>query len=290
MLRTWFTGASGMRAQQFNLDAVANNLANVDSTAYKRDAALHKAFPELLIRRMDDDGLGLNPFGSNDAAPIIGRLGTGVELNELFTDFQQGALKESGSSFDVALDGKGFLAVATPQGERYTRNGAFVLGKEGILETSEGFPVLGEKNEPIRVKENNFRIDKDGGVWINAAISDDPNVLISQAANNWEDPQLLDYLKIVDFDTADGFNGDRHLQKQGSSLWKTNEIAGEPHIMEENRPRILQGFTEASNVEPVAEMVRMIEIQRAYEANQKVIQNADSLLGVLINQVGRIQA
>ncbi|GHV82487.1 hypothetical protein AGMMS49991_10450 [Spirochaetia bacterium] len=94
MIRGWYTGASGMRAQQWRLDAVANNLANIDVDGYKKDVTVHKAFPELLMRRMNDDGVYRHPFGSGDAAPIIGKLGTGVELNELYTDFQQGAMKK----------------------------------------------------------------------------------------------------------------------------------------------------------------------------------------------------
>ncbi|MFQ3548057.1 MAG: flagellar basal body protein, partial [Termitinemataceae bacterium] len=80
MIRGWYTGASGMTAQQFRLDAVSNNLANVDVDGYKKDIAVHKAFPELLMRRLNDDGVYLHPFGSADAAPIIGKIGTGVEL------------------------------------------------------------------------------------------------------------------------------------------------------------------------------------------------------------------
>ncbi|MDR2841715.1 MAG: flagellar basal body protein, partial [Spirochaetaceae bacterium] len=97
MIRTWYTGASGMKAQQLKLDAVANNLANVDVDGYKKEIATFKAFPELLMRRMDDDGVYRHPFGSADVAPIIGKLGTGVEFNELYTDFQQGEMKETGS-------------------------------------------------------------------------------------------------------------------------------------------------------------------------------------------------
>jgi flagellar basal-body rod protein FlgG len=270
-----------MRAQQFRLDAVANNLANVDVDGYKRDTAVSKAFPELLIRRMSDDGLYKHPFGSGDEAPIIGKLGMGVELNELFTVFEQGAMKETQSDFDVALDGKGFFSVSTPQGERYTRNGAFILGKEGFLETKDGFPVLGEKG-PIRVKENNFQIDKEGGVWVNAAVVDDPNVMVSRAGNEWEQTVLLDYLKLVDFDK------DRYLQKQGASLYKATDVSGDAVVMEEARPRVVQGFTEASNVDPVVEMVRMIEVNRAYEANQKAVQSGDTMLGILLNQTARV--
>jgi flagellar basal-body rod protein FlgG len=271
-----------MRAQQWKLDAVANNLANVDVDGYKKDTAVHKAFPELLLRRMGDDGVYKHPFGSADMAPIIGTLGTGVEVNELFTIFEQGAMKETQSDFDVALDGKGFLTVATPWGERYTRNGSFQLGKEGYLETKEGYPVMGE-NGPIRVQANNFQIDKDGRVWINAEYADDPTLMISRENNTWEQTALLDTLKIVDFDL------DRYLEKQGSSLYKATDTSGEAVVMEAgSRPRVVQGFTEASNVDPVLEMVQMIEVNRAYEANQKVIQTSDSMLGTLINQVARV--
>jgi flagellar basal-body rod protein FlgG len=271
-----------MRAQQWRLDAVANNLANVDTDGYKRDQIAFKAFPELLLRRMNDDGVYLHPFGSADSAPIIGKLGTGVELNELFVSFEQGGLKESQSDFDLALDGKGFFAVATPVGERYTRNGSFQLGKEGYLETKEGFPVMGE-NGPIRVKANNFQVDKDGRVWINAEYADDPEVMVSREANTWNQTVLLDALKLVDFDV------ERYLKKQGSSLFIETETSGPPQIIEEGRrPRVIQGFTEAANVEPVREMVQMIEVNRAYEANQKVIQTHDSMLGTLINQTARI--
>ena len=281
MIRGWYTGASGMKAQQYTLDAVANNLANVDADGYKRDVAVHKAFPELLLRRMHDDGVYRHPFGSGDMAPIIGKLGLGVEANELFTEFVQGALKETQGDCDVALDGKGFLTVATPWGERYTRNGSFQLGKEGYLETKEGYPVLGE-NGPIRVKANNFQIDKDGRVWINADYADDPAALVSRERNTWDNTAHLDTLKIVDFDL------DRYLQRQGSSLYRSTPISGEARVLAgEERPRVVQGFTESSNVDPVMEMVRMIEVNRAYEANQKAVQTSDAILGVLINQVSR---
>jgi flagellar basal-body rod protein FlgG len=270
-----------MRAQQWKLDAVANNLANVDTDGYKKDVTAHKAFPELLMRRMNDDGVYRHPFGSGDEAPIIGRLGTGVELNELFTDLQQGAMKETGSDFDVALDGRGFLTVLTPWGERYTRNGSFQLGKEGYLESKEGSPVLGE-NGPIRVKANNFQVDKEGRVWINAEYADDPTLFVSKENNTWAETALLDTLKIVEFDVP------RYLQKQGSSLYRSTDVSGDAQSMlDRARPRVVQGFVEASNVDPVVEMVQMIEVNRAYEANQKVIQNSDSMLGVLINQTAK---
>lgn len=272
-----------MTAQQWRLDAISNNLANVDVDGYKKDTAVHKAFPELLMRRLNDDGVYRHPFGSADEAPIIGKIGTGVELNELFTSFEQGAMKETESDFDIALDGAGFLSVATPQGERYTRNGSFQLGKEGYLETKEGYPVLGE-NGPIKVKANNFMVDKDGRVWINAEYSDgDPNRLVSKENNAWGKTVLLDTLKIVDFDL------DRYLAKQGSSLYRSTDVSGDARVIEAGkRPKVVQGFVEASNVNPVTEMVQMIEVNRAYEANQKVVQSEDAMLGKLINEVVRV--
>jgi flagellar basal-body rod protein FlgG len=259
-----------MRAQQFRLDAVANNLANVDVNGYKRDTSVHKSFPELLMRRMQDDGMYQHPFGSGDAAPIIGKLGLGVEYNELYTQFEQGSLKQTDSSFDLALDGEGFFSIATPYGERYTRNGAFSLGKEGYLETKEGYPVLGE-NGPIRVNENSFTINKEGQVWMTPY----------QAENT--DPVLLDTLKIVEFDN------ERYLQKQGMSFYRETDVSGQAMTMDiTRRPRVEQGFVEGSNVNPVLEMVQMIEVNRAYEANQKVIQATDTMAGRLINEVTRL--
>ena len=281
MIRGWYTGASGMRAQQWRLDAVSNNLANVATDGYKRDVAAFKAFPELLISRQDDDGVYQHPFGSGDAAPIVGKMGTGVELNELFTVFEQAAIKETSSDFDIALDGKGFFSVATPWGERYTRNGSFQLGKEGILETKEGYPVLGE-NGILRVKANNFQVDKDGRIFINAALDADPNVMVSKQSNTWEDVQLLDTLKLVEFEL------DRYLEKQGSSMYKESDTSGPARVIGEGRrPKVFQGFVEASNVNPVTEMVEMIEVNRSYEANQKIIQVEEAALGTLINQVAK---
>ena len=283
MVRGLYTAVSGMRAQQWRLDAVANNLANVNTDGFKREQAAFRTSSSLLMRRMNDDGLYPHPFGSGDAAPIIGRLGTGVELNELFTCLSQGALRETQNQFDVAMDGEGFFVVSTPWGERYTRNGSFILGREGLLLSKEGYPVMGE-NGPIAVKANNFRIDQEGRVWINAEFDpDDPNVFVSMENNTWAETVLLDTIRVVDFDFS------RYLRKQGSSLFSSNEFSGPAMIMEgDNRPVVLQGFIETANVDPVREMVQMIEVNRAYEANQRIIQAHDSMLQILINQKARV--
>ena len=160
MIRGWYTGASGMNAQQNRLDAISNNLANVDTAGYKRDVTVSKSFSELLIRRMNLDGVYETPFGSADAAPVIGKLGLGVETNENYTDFTQGSFRQTDSNTDIAFSGKGFFAVQTPAGERYTRDGNFLVGKEGILETKDGYPVLGESGY-IYVTDDKFTVNED---------------------------------------------------------------------------------------------------------------------------------
>lgn len=272
-----------MIARMHDMDALSNNLANVDVTGYKRDTSVHKAFPELLLRRMNDDGVFRIPHGSVDVAPVIGKIGTGVEYNESFTAFTQGALKQTDNPFDIALDGKGFFTVQNPVGEeRYTRNGSFHLSPEGILTTKEGLPVLGE-NGIIRLKMNNFVVDKEGRVWQNSSLADDPERLVSLEENEWESIELVDRLKIVDFPR------DRYLKKQGSSLWMNDRFSGDPvPVAAADGVKVQQGFLEASNVNAVTEMVRMIEINRAYEANQKVIQTHDQLASKLINEAVRL--
>ncbi len=285
MVRGWYTGASGMRAQEHRLDALSNNLANADTTGYKRDVSVHKAFPELLIRRFSDDGvkrvpLRMDPIGQIDTAPVVGRVGTGVEQNESYTIFEQGSVKQTENPFDLALDGEGFFVVNTPYGERLTRNGSFMLGPEGMLVTQEGYPVLGEEGV-IRIRENNFKIDEDGRVMENRALPDDR--LISMTENRWEDAQEVDRLRVVNVRRP------RHLEKQGSSLLRDTWESGEPQILEDDiRPTVLQGFLETSNVNPVSEMVEMIQVNRAYEANQRVIQTHDELTGRLINDTMRL--
>ena len=263
MIRGWHIGSSGMNAQQARLDAIANNLANADTTGFKRDIAVSKSFPELLMRRMNDDGVYETPFGSADVAPIVGKIGLGVETNELYTDFEQGSFKQTSTHTDVALSGEGFFAVQTPQGERYTRNGNFLVGKEGILETKEGYPVLGE-NGYIHVADYRFVVNQDGMVY------------------SENDMELIDRLKVVRFDN------ERYLEKMGSSLYKDTNVTGPAYIAEGNeRPQFLQGYIETSNVNVVNEMVSMIEVNRAYEANQKTIQSQDTMMSTLWERVVR---
>lgn len=278
MLRGIYTGASGMIAQQARIDTVANNLANADKTAYKKDLTIFKAFPDMLIRRINDDGVGIVPAGSYDTMPIVGKLGTGVEVNEVFTEFGQGPLQRTENPFDLALEGRGFFTVATERGERYTRDGGFTINSEGILVTKNGNPVLGE-NGQIKVQLNNFMVNERGEVLVNAAMSLDARDVVSMANNNWEDPIVIDKLRIIDFENI------REIKKEGDSLYRETELSGPP--IPPGDVKVVQAFLEKSNVNAVSEMVDMIEVQRSYEANQKIILTHSDTLGRLINEVAR---
>ena len=282
MVRGVHTGASGMMAEQIRLDVVANNLANVDKPGFKRDTTSFKAFPEMLASRTEDDGVVIFPLGSTDIRPYIGRIGTGVEVNEVFTEWEQGSLRETGNQLDIALVDRGFFAIETPFGERYTRNGSFLIDRDYYLVTKEGYKVMGE-NGYIQIKTNNFNIDEEGRVSINMRYQDNDD-FVQFNDNKWENETILDTLKIVRFEN------ERYLKKEGDSFWVDTEISGPAYISQKglDRPKVLSRFLEMSNVNPVNEMVRMIEVQRAYELNSKTISTHDTLLGRVINEVGRV--
>ena len=278
MLKGIYNSASGMIAQQARLDVVANNLANVDKTGFKKDLTIFKAFPDMLMRRVNESGLGITPAGSYDTMPYVGKLGTGVEVNEVYTQFTQGSLQKTENSFDLALEGRGFFAVMTERGERYTRNGSFTINDEGILMNHNGNPVMGE-NGIIRLQKNNFMINERGEILVNQAISLEPEDLVGLNNNDWSDPVVIDRLKLVDFENI------REIKKEGDSLYRDTEFSGP--ALPPKEVTVIQGFLEKSNVNIIREMVDMIEVQRSYEANQKSILSHDQTLGRLINEVAR---
>jgi len=187
----------------------------------------------------------------NTAAPI-GTLSAGTLLESTYTDLQAGALQHTRNPLDLAIEGEGFFAVQTPRGVRYTRNGAFQLNAEGVLVSREGYPVLSERGEPIRVPRGaNLTIGEDAVVRIN------------------ETPAAR--LQIV------GGN----LTKDADGLFAGNAT---PLA----KPRLVVGALEASNVNLIREMVSMIEIIRAYESHQKVIQAHDETLNRAINELPKI--
>lgn len=186
-------------------------------------------------------------------APLVGHLGTGVRAVEVPTDYSSGILRNTENPLEFALKSEGYFVVNTPQGERYTRNGSFQLDTEGRLVTSDGYPVLGESGEII-LPGNSISIDE--GATISA------------------EGRRIDRLRVVIFNEPPA--------KEGSSLFRGEEPVDMPE------PLILQNMVEESNAKSIEEMVNMVNIMRAYESNQKIIQAQDSTLDKAVNEVGRL--
>ncbi len=280
MIRGLYTGASGMKTQQEQMNNIANNLSNLNTTSYKRDTTVFKAFPEMLLRRMNDDEIYKYPMGSVDQGNIIGKLGTGVETNEVYTQFEQGGIQHTEDHFDFALEGRGFFTIETPRGIAYTRNGTFMIDKNNYLVTKEGDYVLGEKGR-IQVQTNNFEVNEDGAIMVNADLYQPGERVVENRENNWNGAMVIDRFRIADFRELRG------LRKQGNSLYSATKLSGSERTARV-RPKVLQGMLETSNVNPVTEMTRMIEVNRMYEASSKTIQAHDRALEQLINSVARV--
>ncbi len=278
MIRGLYTGASGMLSNTIKMDVIANNLANVNTTGYKDDVVIFKAFPEMLIRRLNDDGVVKFPLGSYDKMPVVGKIGTGVEVNEVFTDFKQGSLKQTGNKLDFAIEGEGFFVVETERGIRYTRDGNFFIDKDNYLVTKEGYKVLGE-NGYIKIQYNNFMVNEKGEIIVNQSLLN--KKVTSERENAWDNPVVINKFKIVTFREL------RELKKEGVNLYYATEYSGPPQPPKV-QPIIRQGFLEQSNVNIVKEMVNMIEVQRAYEANAKSVTSHDTATGQLLSAATRV--
>jgi len=276
VLRGLYTAASGMLAQAARLDLESNNLANAATTGYKADQAELLSFPTMLLRRVGGkdgepeplhplgiemrtrpDGLDRLPFRE---APVVGPLGTGVYVEGTFTSFRQGPLRDTGNPLDLALEGPGFFAVETPAGVRYTRAGSFRLDAEGYLADQTGNRVLGV----------------DGPIQVGQAAT----VAIGQDGSVHADGVLVGTLLVVDFADPNA-----ELRKEGANLFAPQE--GAVPLAAEGT-RVAQGTLEGSAVNVVESLVRLIELQRAYEASQRVVRSYDETLDRTVNDLARI--
>jgi flagellar basal-body rod protein FlgF len=186
---------------------------------------------------------------------VIGPLNTGVHSDNVITDFTQGSAEQTELLTDMALHGQGFFTVSTPQGERYTRDGSLSVSGTGYLTTSEGYPVQGN-NGPVYVGTGKFAVEENGNVSVGGKVTDK--------------------LKIVSFQNPDV------LSKEGSNLFSG---AG---ATIDNTTTVKQGFIENSNVDIAEAMVKMIEVSRTYETNQRMVKMIDDSLGKAVNDVGRV--
>lgn len=259
MLRALWTAAAGMKAQQLFIDTIANNLANVNTTGFKKSRV---DFQDLLYQTVTIAGTKA-PGGGQ--LPVGIQIGHGVQPVAIERLFTQGEITETKNPLDLVIEGDGFFQVLQPDGSiAYTRDGAFKLDRDGRLVTANGLPL--EPEIIIPPEATNISISHDGTV----------SVLTPGATA----PQEVGKITLAKFINPAG------LKSMGYNLYKTTDASGEaitgtPGL--EGFGIISQGFLEMSNVQVVEEMANMIIAQRAYEINSKAIQTTDEMLRIANN-------
>lgn len=260
MMRALWSAGSGMIAQQLNVDTIANNLANVNTTGFKKSRAEFKDLLYETLKRANvyDDGYG---------TPVGIQVGHGVRPSATTKLFSQGNLQPTGNTFDLAIEGDGFFMVELPDGTRaYTRDGTFKLSATGFdttLVTSDGNFVMSSDEDIIVINEGLSEI----------SVADDGTITGINADGEIE---TIGRIALAKFSNPAG------LESIGKNLFKATASSGEPQLkLDAADPgfgTILQGYVEMSNVQVVEEMVNLITAQRAYEVNTKAIQSADEML------------
>lgn len=271
MVRSLWSAATGMIAQQNNVDTIANNLANVNTTGYKTET---NEFKSLLYQTLQTKTTTAN----GDAKPVGAQVGLGVRNAAITSQFSQGSLLASESTTAFAIEGKGFFAVKGEDGNTYyTRNGDFNFSKDGAglaLCTSDGYPVLSTKGTPIVLGA--------GYVSSKISVSSDGKLLYPDADGN---PQEIGIqIGLYQFQNPKG------LEKTGDSLYSATDASGvalnEATDAALDKSEVRQGYLEGSNVQVADEMVNLIVAQRAYEMNSKAIQTTDDMMSTA-NQLKR---
>ncbi len=257
MVRGLYTAYTGMKNEQNRLDIIANNLANAATTGYKEESATSQSFDELLTIKVKDESESYNNRP-------IGHMSLGVKIGEVYTNYGQGSLRQTTNTYDMALDGKGFFQVSVTDkagnvSTEYTRNGSFTMTKEGHIVDGDGNHLMGESGElQVPTDAAKVAIDTTGGVYA--------------------DGVYIDTLAVSDFEDYN------YLIKSGDTRYKALDGAVETAT----NATVRQGYTEQSNVNVVSEMVEMIAVTRAYEANQKIIKSIDGTLDLAANSVGKV--
>ncbi len=266
MVRSLWSAATGMIAQQTNVDTISNNLANVNTTGYKTEVA---EFKSLLYQNLQTKTTTAN----GEQKPISAQVGLGVRNSSITSIFTQGNFYESTSASAFAIDGEGFFGVRTASGEtQYTRNGNFNWSIDNSgrmsLTTSDGYQVLDTQGKAITVP--------DDYVTNQITITADGQLCYPDESNN---PQPIGVtIGLFQFQNPAG------LEKTSNSLYKVTAASGEAineatTNLEIRRSGVVQGYLEGSNVQVVDEMVNLIVAQRAYEMNSKIIQASDDMMG-----------
>jgi flagellar basal-body rod protein FlgG len=259
MIRALYTAASGMNAQQSNIDNIAHNLSNVNTVGFKKSRV---EFEDLVYQQIKAPG---SPTSTSGESPTGMEMGLGTRPVATARDFSTGNLRATNAPLDIAIEGRGFLQVTLPDGQTaYTRAGSLHLNSEGLIVTPEGYAL--EPQITIPPNAVSISIAKSGIVSVSLA---------GETA-----AQEVGTLELASFQNPAG------LQALGSNLFAATTSSGEattgvPGL--DGLGTVAQGFLEESNVSVVEEMVNMILGQRAYEANSRVVRTADEMLAQVNN-------
>jgi flagellar basal-body rod protein FlgF len=278
MFRGFYTVASGMLSQQRKTEMLTNNMSNANTPGYKADQASMRAFPEMLMDRMDSTSVPTEKTLSLPFNQRVGKLNTGVYMQETIPSYVQGDLQETGRGLDVALldgsmpvdeetgiRGSVFLTVEGPDGSpRYTRNGNLTVNGNGFLTTNSGFYILDENGDRIQLESDQFSVGEKGQILV------DDNVVATLGVGYSNNPN--------------------QLVKQGDGLFATEGNVALPDAHDEDDVAFTtkQGFLERSNVDASRTMTDMMSAYRAFEANQKVLQAYDRSMEKAANEIGRV--
>ena len=259
-MRALTIAATGMNAQEQNLEVIANNIANINTTGFKRSRA---EFTDLIYQT--ERVMGVSTRGRDATVPEGAQVGLGVRTAAIRSLQIQGALTSTGNTLDLAISGRGWYQVTTPAGDTvYTRDGAFNTNATGQLVTADGYTV----NPPILIPPTATSVTVSQTGIVTATIAGQST------------PQQLGQLTIANFINEAG------LQALGNNLFQQTAASGQPTVGVPGDTAlgvIQQGYLEASNVDPVSEITNLISAQRAYEMNSKVIQAADQMSGTINN-------
>ncbi|EOS74448.1 flagellar basal-body rod protein FlgF [Lachnospiraceae bacterium 10-1] len=258
MVKGLYSAYTGMIHQQHRMDVLTNNLANADTTGFKKEGATSQSFDSILAYKIKDTSDGFY------TSRRIGVNNPGVKIGEGYTDFSQGPLRTTGNTFDLALTDSGFFAVefTNKAGEtsiKYTRDGDFALTQDGRLVTRDGDSVLDENGSPIKIDP------------LDTAVINTQGEIIQNG-------RVVATIQVTDFEDYN------YLERYGENYFQPIEGAEETQA----QAQVYSGYLEAANMSVVTEMVNMIEVSRAYESNQKVITTYDGTLEIAANQLGKI--
>lgn len=262
MLKNIYSPMSGALAQERVMDVIANNLANINTTAFKGDAVTFSLVEAEPYKNYKDPLPPANyKVDLDKVMPLRGNDMTYTSIAEIERDLSQGTAMATQNPFDLMIEGEGYLSVQTPDGERYTRAGDLTLSPDGALVTKSGHPVMGEKGA-VYLRGTEFEVNQRGEIY--------------------QDGQLMDRLLVYRFED------EKQLERVGNNYFFHG--SGPESMSRVEHPQIQQGYLEGSNVNAIKNLTAMIIAHRSYEAYQKAVSNYDQIMDKSSNSIGSVRA